>query len=41
MFLERFGYQVAEGKNFYSEELNEKIDIKRDLEDGWHYAQEL
>lgn len=41
MFLRQYGYQVADGKNFYSEALNEKIDIKRSIDDGWDYAREL
>lgn len=41
MFLEKFWYQVAEGRNFYSEELNDRIDVKRGIEDGWNYALEL
>ena len=41
IFLKRKWYQVAEGQTFFSDTLNEHIDIKRDIDDGWSYAQKL
>ncbi len=41
LFLRRYGYRVAEGKTFFSEKLNSNISIKRDIDDGWDYAEWL
>ncbi|MBP9780167.1 cyanophycin synthetase [Candidatus Gracilibacteria bacterium] len=40
-FLKRYGYQVAEGKTFFREDLNEHISIKRGINEGWEYIKSL
>ncbi len=40
-FLKRYGYQVAEWKTFFREDLNEHISIKRWINEGWEYIKSL
>jgi D-alanine-D-alanine ligase-like ATP-grasp enzyme len=37
-FLKHHGYNVPEGQTFFSDKLNEKIRIKRTIDDGFNYA---
>lgn len=32
---------MAEGRTFFSERMNEHIEIKRDIDDGWKFAESL
>lgn len=41
LFLRRYGYKVADGKTFFSDELNKNLTITRDIHDGWKYIQSL
>lgn len=40
-FLNQMGYRTAEGKTFFSAELNENVKIQRSIHDGFEYAKEL
>jgi D-alanine-D-alanine ligase-like ATP-grasp enzyme len=40
-FLKQFGYQVPEGQTFFSEQWNEQMHIKRNIDDGYEYAKKL
>ena len=40
-FLKYLGYNVPEERTFFSDKLNEKLDIKRDINDGFGYAEIL
>ena len=40
-FLKHFGYSVPGGKTFFSTRMNERIRIKRTIDDGFRYAKEL
>lgn len=40
-FLKKFGYNVPEGQSFFSEELNEHLETKRTIDDGFDYAKSL
>jgi D-alanine-D-alanine ligase-like ATP-grasp enzyme len=40
-FLRRYGYQVAESKTFFRDDLNRHLSIQRNIEDGWKYAKSL
>jgi D-alanine-D-alanine ligase-like ATP-grasp enzyme len=37
-FLRRYGYDTIEGQTFFSEKLNERLTIKRSMDDGFRYA---
>jgi len=41
IFLKRKGYQVAKWLTFFSDTMNAYLDIKRDIHDGWIYAENL
>jgi len=40
-FLRRYWYQVAEGKTFFRDDLNDHIAVKRWMKEGWEYAKSL
>lgn len=41
IFLKRYWYQIAEGKTFFRDDLNEHINVKRWIKEGWGYAQSI
>lgn len=40
-FLQTFGYKTPEGQTFFSEKLCRNLVLKRDIDDGFAYAQQL
>lgn len=40
-FLNLYGYKTIEGQTFFSDELNQRIKIKRTIHDGFNYARTL
>lgn len=40
-FLKHYGYHTVEGQTFFSEKLNERLEIKRNIDDGFQYAKSL
>jgi D-alanine-D-alanine ligase-like ATP-grasp enzyme len=40
-FLKSFGYNVPEGQTFFSDKLNAHLEIKRDIHDGFLFAESL
>lgn len=40
-FLKNFGYKVPEGLTFFRDDLNDHLDIKRTIDDGYNYAKNL
>ncbi len=40
-FLRAFGYETPEGQTFFSEKLCQNLKVRRDIDDGFAYAQRL
>lgn len=40
-FLKQFGYKTPESQTCFSDKLNERLDIKRTIDDGFNYAKKL
>lgn len=40
-FLQTFGYETPEGQTFFSEKLCQNLVVKRNIDDGFAYAQQL
>ena len=40
-FLKHYGYSVPEGQTFFSEKLNQRVRLKRTIDDGFEYARFL
>jgi D-alanine-D-alanine ligase-like ATP-grasp enzyme len=40
-FLQKFGYNIPKGKAFFSPQLNERLDIKSTIDDGYLFAESL
>src|SRR4051812_32189436 len=40
-FLKHFGYNVPEGQTFFSRIINNQVEIKRTINDGYQYANSL
>ncbi|MEK7434272.1 MAG: cyanophycin synthetase [Cyanobacteriota bacterium] len=40
-FLKHFGYNITENSTFFNDSLNEKLEIKRNIDDGYIYAKNL
>jgi D-alanine-D-alanine ligase-like ATP-grasp enzyme len=40
-FLKSFGYNVPYGQTFFSDDLNQHLDIRRDIHDGFSFASQL
>ncbi|HBB97660.1 MAG TPA: cyanophycin synthetase [Blastocatellia bacterium] len=40
-FLKHYGYNTVEGQTFFSEKLNDRLEIRRTIDDGFQYAKTL
>lgn len=40
-FLKHYGYRTTEGQTFFSEAMNQRIEVKRTINDGYAYARAL
>ncbi len=40
-FLKHYGYNTSEGQTFFSEVLNQRVEVKRTIDDGFDYAKAL
>ena len=40
-FIKQFGYKVPEGQTFFSQTLNNNLDINRNIDDGYLFAKEI
>jgi glutathione synthase/RimK-type ligase-like ATP-grasp enzyme len=40
-FLKHYGYRTTEGQTFFSEALNQRVEVKRTIDDGYAYARAM